>query len=58
MLIFNTKLYIIYFIFTYILIQDISWYNIYQVTGGSVRVKVYSMSLLFPLSLTQDIALQ
>ena len=29
MLIFNMKLYIFYSIFSYILIQDISWYNIY-----------------------------
>ena len=30
MFIFNMKLYIFYSIFSYILIQDISWYNIFS----------------------------
>ena len=33
MLIFNMKFYIFYSIFSSILIQDFSWYNIYQVSG-------------------------
>ena len=58
MLIFNMKFYIFYSNFSYILIQDISWYNIYQEPGGSVRLKVYSMSVSLPLSLAPDITLQ